>query len=105
MESVNQGQIQRDFNAAKSALHGQQGCLKNVDVINFKRLCPADGKCLGMQANGLREGFPTLWGEFLGIRQPLEGREVIRKDHGASNHRSCKAAAPGFIEAHSDDRG
>ncbi len=83
-------------------MHGKDGCVEDVDVVDLFVCCPSHTPCQGVALYDRPELLALMLGEFLGVVEQGIG-VAIGKYNRSSAHRTCEAAAPGFVASGFED--
>ena len=95
--SIHQHSNWRDGQRQHRPAHGQQGCLENIQGIDFRHLGPAHGPGEAPFPNRCCQFLAALWGEHLGVAYP-RNRDIGIQYHGGRQHGPCQGTSARFID-------
>lgn len=94
--AVNDYRTRGDRKSIKGAVHGEDGCLENIDAVDFGGLHHNYGPGYCLLLNDGTEGIAARLGKLLAVVEPGM-REIIGENDGSSAHRTGETSASGFI--------
>ena len=94
--SVDEQVLGLDTQVFHGDCHGKQGCLQDVDAVDFFGGHDADPDCDRFFEDQVVKMISFLWGEFFGVGEPGFWKVFGKNDCGG-NHRSRQRPASGFV--------
>jgi hypothetical protein len=101
--SVNPDMIRSDMQTQHRPVHGQHGCIENIECINFSRITPGYGPAERAAANLFRQGGPARSTQAFGIIETQRDRQRLQYDR-SRNYRTGQRSPTDFIDTRTTAR-
>ena len=95
--AVNQNEVRLNMQPGYRALHGQHGCVQDIQAVDFFHLGAGNTPGQRTLLNQRKQRLAARFGQLLGVVEPLNWPGRV-KDYRSGNHGAAQRATPYLVD-------